>query len=46
MSGPGFGEEEFIRVDAANMAECVNQAIDRLCEKLGDWRWVTSLIAE
>jgi hypothetical protein len=46
MSGPGVGEGDFIRIDAASMAECVNQAIDHLCEKPGDWRWVTSLITE
>lgn len=43
LSGPGVGRGEFIRVEAMTLASCINQGVRRLCEKPGDWEWLSSL---
>lgn len=43
MSGPGLGEEGFIRAEAAGLRECLEQGLTRLRSRPGNWEWLSEV---
>ncbi|WP_130800256.1 hypothetical protein [Streptomyces otsuchiensis] len=41
MSGPGLGEQGFIRAESSNLSDCLEQGFARLRARPGDWEWLT-----
>ncbi|MFJ9917455.1 hypothetical protein [Actinacidiphila glaucinigra] len=40
MSGPGLGEQGFIRAESASLTDCLEQGFSRLRSRSGDWEWL------
>ncbi|MFI9325660.1 hypothetical protein ACIGXI_38585 [Kitasatospora aureofaciens] len=43
LSGKGLGEQGFIRAESSSLDDCLEQALDRLRARPGDWEWLTEI---
>ena len=43
MSGPGLGEKGFIRAESENLPDCLQEGLDRLRQRPGDWGWLAEV---
>ncbi|MFD8936240.1 hypothetical protein ACFV0R_13460 [Streptomyces sp. NPDC059578] len=43
MSGPGLGEQGFIRAESSSLNDCLEQGFVRLRARPGDWEWLTEI---
>ncbi|MBA2806746.1 hypothetical protein E0500_004575 [Streptomyces sp. KM273126] len=43
MSGPGLGEQGFIRAESSSLSDCLEQGFTRLRARSGDWEWLTEI---
>ncbi|MFH9229763.1 hypothetical protein ACH4NT_37320 [Streptomyces lydicus] len=43
MSGPGLGEQGFIRAESSSLNDCLEQGFARLRARPGDWEWLTEI---
>lgn len=43
MSGPGLGEQGFIRAESSSLNDCLEQGFTRLRARSGDWEWLTEI---
>ncbi|MFD7972545.1 hypothetical protein [Streptomyces clavifer] len=43
MSGPGLGEQGFIRAESCSLNDCLEQGFVRLRARPGDWEWLTEI---
>lgn len=43
MSGPGLGEQGFIRAESSTLNDCLEQGFTRLRARPGDWEWLTEI---
>jgi len=43
MSGPGLGEQGFIRVESSCLNDCLRQGFAKLRDRSGDWEWLTDI---
>lgn len=40
LSGPGLGEQGFVRAEASSLGRCVEREIVGLRSSPGDWEWL------
>ncbi|MCX5535758.1 hypothetical protein OG785_35030 [Streptomyces sp. NBC_00006] len=43
MSGPGLGEQGFIRSESSSLSGCLEQGFTRLRARSGNWEWLTEI---
>ncbi|MER6442916.1 hypothetical protein ABT275_42445 [Streptomyces sp. NPDC001185] len=43
MSGPGLGEQGFIRAESSSLNDCLEQGFARLRSRPGNWDWLTEI---
>ncbi|MFE7635896.1 hypothetical protein ACFU7Z_17885 [Kitasatospora sp. NPDC057518] len=43
MSGRVLGDQGFIRAESSSLDECIEQAVERLRTRQGDWAWLREI---
>ncbi|MFE6024052.1 hypothetical protein [Streptomyces niveus] len=43
MSGPGLGDQGFIRAESSSLSDCLEQGLTRLRARSSDWEWLTEI---